>query len=263
MLPDLPFLDILGVPVARLTRDEAAAAVERAALEDAPALVGYVNAHTINLACGNPAYLELLRERAAVLLNDGSGVAIAGRLQGRPFFENLNGTDFNLLVLGIAARRKWPVYLMGAKPGVAERAAHRLVARIPGLRIAGVRDGFFEAADEPRIVGDIRASGAGVILVGMGNPKQELWLDRHLAATGARLGVGVGAFFDFAAGEVRRAPGWMIRLGIEWVHRLAVEPGRLWRRYVLGNPIFLFRLLRDRLSSRTTNRRGRFRGRAR
>ncbi|HVL64639.1 MAG TPA: WecB/TagA/CpsF family glycosyltransferase [Actinomycetota bacterium] len=246
MLPGLPCVDILGVPVARLRRAEALDAVERAAEEMPPALVVYANAHTINVACADPAYLALLRDRTAVILNDGSGVAIAGRLAGAPFYENLNGTDFNPSILGIAARRGWPVFFIGAAPGVADRAAAILVDRIPGLDVVGIADGYAGAASEESLVARVRDAGAQVVMVGMGNPLQEEWLDRNLVRTGARLGVGVGAFFDFTAGEKPRAPEWLIRLGLEWVHRLLVEPRRLWRRYVVGNPLFLARILRRR-----------------
>lgn len=250
MLFDLPCVEILRVPVARLSAEDAIDVVERAADEHAPAFIAYVNAHTLNLAYAEPSYRDLLRTRPAVVLNDGSGLSIAGRFHGRPFPENLNGSDFNPRILELAARRGWPVYFLGAKPGVAETAAARLTRRIPGLSVAGARDGFFGPMEEDEVVADVRRSGAAVVMVAMGNPLQERWLARNLAATGARLGVGVGAFFDFAAGEVPRAPAWMNRAGIEWLHRLALEPRRLWRRYVVGNPLFLGRVLRERLLDR-------------
>ena len=112
--------------------------------------------------------------------------------------------------------------------------------------VAGTRDGFFSPEDEPKVIAQIRASGAGLMLVALGNPKQEQWLDRCLGDTGARLGVGVGAFFDFQAGEVPRAPSWVNRAGLEWAFRLALEPSRMWRRYLVGNPAFLARVLRER-----------------
>jgi exopolysaccharide biosynthesis WecB/TagA/CpsF family protein len=241
---------VLGVPVARVGRAEAISAVERAA--DAPehALIAYVNAHTLNLAWSDRTYGEILG-RAALVLNDGAGLAIAGRIYGAPFPENLNGSDFNPEIVGLAARRSWRVYFLGAGYGVAHEAARRLQERHPDLRIAGIRDGFFPRSDDRDIAQVIKTARADVVLVAMGNPLQEVWLDRYLAATGARLGVGVGAFFDFTAGNVRRAPQWMNRWGVEWLWRLVQEPKRLWRRYILGSPLFLVRVLRDRYLSRS------------
>jgi exopolysaccharide biosynthesis WecB/TagA/CpsF family protein len=180
------------------------------------------------------------------VLGDGAGIAIAARVQGDRFPANLNGSDFNPVILEEAAARGWPVYFLGARPGVAERAADGLRRRINALDIAGLHDGYFQ--DNDAVVAAIKASGASVVMVAMGNPRQELWLRDHLDETGARLGVGVGAFFDFSAGQVRRAPAWMNRMGIEWLYRLAQEPARMWRRYIVGNPVFLWRVFVARLT---------------
>ena len=241
-----PTIEVLGIPVARL--EPAAALEEIARIHDhgEPALVAYANAHTLNLACSDPSYAEVLR-RAAIVLNDGSGIALAARIGGERFPANLNGSDFNPAILGLAAERGWPVYFLGAKPGVAERAAAALRRRYPDLIVAGCRDGYWAPGESAVVAEAIKGSGAAVVMAALGNPLQEKWLDENLAATGATLGVGVGAFFDFAAGEVARAPAWMNRWGIEWVFRLAQEPKRLWRRYVVGNPVFLARVVRARL----------------
>jgi N-acetylglucosaminyldiphosphoundecaprenol N-acetyl-beta-D-mannosaminyltransferase len=137
---------------------------------------------------------------------------------------------------------------------VAERAAAGLRRELPELNIAGVRDGFTAPGQEEELLQAIRDSGASLLLVGLGNPGQELWLDRYLDKTGARIGAGVGAFFDFQAGAIRRAPDLMNRLGLEWLYRLVLEPGRLWHRYVVGNPAFLWRVLQERWSSRSVDR---------
>lgn len=244
-----PVIEILGVPIARLSTEAALERLVRLHDEARPSLVAYANAHTLNIASRDQGYRDVLR-RAAIVFNDGSGVGIAARLWGRPFPENLNGSDLNPLILGLAAEHGWPVYLLGARPGVAEATARRMSERFPGLVVVGTRSGYFSPAEEPAIVSEIRGSGAELLMVAMGNPLQETWLARNLEATGARLGIGVGAFFDFTAGIVKRAPVWMNRWGIEWLWRLAQEPGRMWRRYVLGNPAFLVRVLRERLTKR-------------
>lgn len=237
----------------KLTPAEALSQIERICEEEAPALVAYANAHTLNLSVADPSYREVL-SRAAIILNDGAGIALAARLSGQRFPANLNGSDFNPEILGLAARKGWAVFFLGAKPGVAERAAEAMRARHPDLLVAGCRDGYWAPSETPDVIAAIRASDATLVMAAMGNPLQEKWLDHHLAATGARIGVGVGAFFDFAAGEVPRAPAWMNRWGVEWVFRLAQEPRRLWKRYIVGNPLFLARVLRERLARQQPGR---------
>ena len=214
----------------------------------------YVNAHSLNLAYRDALYQDALA-RADLVLNDGIGLTLAARMRGHRFPENLNGSDFTLRLLALSAERGWRVFLYGGQPGVAASAGERLATLIDGLEIVGVSDGFRdEHPDE--IASEIRRSGADVVIVALGQPQQELWLDRHLAATGCHLGVGVGAFLDFAAGRVTRAPLWMNRLGVEWLFRLAQEPGRMWRRYIVGNPVFLWRAWSLRNAELMTNRGG-------
>ncbi|MBW3595190.1 MAG: WecB/TagA/CpsF family glycosyltransferase [Actinobacteria bacterium] len=241
----LPTIDILGVPIARLTPKEAIAAVERLYDNAEPAFVVHANAHTLNLAYEDPGFLNVLR-RADLVLNDGKGVMLAARIHGHRFPRDLNGNFFAPLLLRKAADNGWRVFFLGAGPGVAERAAATLHERIPGLHVVGTLDGYFDSND--RAIDAIKQSGAEVLLVGMGNPLQEKWIDRCLDRTGARVAIGVGAFFDFVTGEVPRAPEWMNRFGLEWVHRLLQEPKRMWRRYLLGNPKFVWRNLKQRFT---------------
>jgi exopolysaccharide biosynthesis WecB/TagA/CpsF family protein len=239
-------VEILGVNYARLHPNEALDHAEMLYQLDEPAWLAVENVHGLNIAWSDPSFRAVL-ERAALVLNDGKGVMLAALLQGRRFPADLNGNYFTPLLLERAAERRWPVYFLGADPGVAETAATVLRRRHPALEVVGCRHGFIAPGEEEEVVAAVRQSGAGLLLVGMGNPLQERWLDRNMARTGARLGMGVGAFFDFQAGKVPRAPRWMNRAGIEWVHRLGQEPGRLWRRYLVGNPLFLWRVAVERL----------------
>lgn len=244
--PDVPTVTVLGVPIARLTVRDARREVARLLADKGPSVLVYVNAHSLNLTRHDTAYRDAVID-ADLVLNDGAGLALAARLQGNPFPANLNGTDFTPEVLRISANAGLPVYLLGGKPGVTERAARELTRSIPGLRIVGCRGGYFSASEEEEIAAEVSSSGAEVLIVAMGNPRQELYLSRHVDMTGARLGIGVGAFLDFAAKRVRRAPRWMRRLRIEWVYRFVLEPHRLWRRYLLGNGLFVLRVLGEQL----------------
>lgn len=240
----VPTIPILGVPISTLTGDQALAVIAKWAEEGTAQTLAYVNAHTLNLAVRIDALRDSL-SRSRLVMNDGIGLNLAARMRGERFPENLNGSDFTLRVLRLAASRDLGVFLLGGEPGVAEIAAERLTDRLKGLRVVGVSHGFTNESDE-LMAERIRRSGASLLVVAFGSPHQELWLDRNLEATGVLVGIGVGAFLDFVAGRVRRAPRWMNALGVEWCFRLLQEPRRLWRRYVIGNPVFLLRAWQDR-----------------
>lgn len=237
-------MPILGVAVCTLTGDQALQAVERLAMEGSRQMLAYVNAHTLNLAVRDHDLWGALN-RSALVMNDGLGVSLAARMRGERFPENLNGSDFTIQLLELAVVSGWGVFLLGGEPGVAETAADRLVERINGLPIVGTCHGFTGESDD-LLAQRVRDAGAEMLIVAFGSPRQETWIDHNLEATGALVGVGVGAFLDFSAGKVVRAPRWMNILGMEWCFRLLQEPRRLWRRYIVGNPLFLLRAWRDR-----------------
>lgn len=233
----------LGVRIDRVDVDTALARIDEMLRRPSCSHVAFVNAHSMNLTCDHPEYREALA-RADLVLNDGAGVALLGRALGTPFLDNLNGTDFVPRILARLGRGH-SVFLYGGRPGVAERAAERLRREYPGLRIAGCLDGYRwqggAAAD------GIRRSGADVVLVALGNPRQELWVEQWGDRTGATLAVSVGAFLDFAAGQATRAPVAVRALRLEWAFRLAHEPRRLALRYLVGIPVFVTRVAQARL----------------
>jgi beta-1,4-glucosyltransferase len=200
-------------------------------------LLAYANTNLITFAHRNPGLADALNTRFMVV-NDGIGVEIAARLVngGAGFLENLNGTDFN-----IQALRSLPegtkVFFYGARPGVAGRAAK--VAREKfGIDVVGTLDGY-AAIEREKLVRHINATGAQVVVVALGNPKQEQWIVDHAPLLDARLLIGVGALLDFISGEVPRAPQWVRSLRMEWLYRLMHEPRRLVRRYTLDIVHFL------------------------
>lgn len=239
----VPTLSILGVPISRLRGYQALDVIGDWAEEGTCQTLAYVNAHTLNLASRNDALHRSLT-RSRLVMNDGIGLSLAARMRKGRFPENLNGSDFTVRLLQLAASHDWGVFFLGGEPGVADIAAERLEQRVSGLRVVGVSHGFTDMSDE-LLARRVRNAGASLLVVALGSPRQEIWLDENLEATGALVGVGVGAFLDFTAGRVRRAPRWMNALGIEWCFRLLQEPRRLWRRYLLGNPAFLLRAWRD------------------
>lgn len=202
------------------------------------ATVQFINAHCVNVAQTNGAYREVLN-RADFLLPDGSGMAIAARLAGTELGENLNGTDLFPELCRSAAQRGQSIFLLGGKAGIAEAAGLAMQDRYPALNIAGTRHGYWSAGEEDAVVAEINASGAAIVLVGLGVPTQEIWIDRIRDRLMARVVMGVGGLFDYYSGSIPRAPAAVRQIGCEWIWRLAQEPRRLFVRYVLGNPRFL------------------------
>ncbi|WGW02398.1 WecB/TagA/CpsF family glycosyltransferase [Tropicibacter oceani] len=238
-LPTLPRRAVLGLPLVDCGRAQVISALLSGQIRS----VCFVNAHCVNVAARDRAYAAALA-RADALLPDGIGIELAARMAGGgPLAENLNGTDLTPALLRRAAEQGKSVFLLGGRPGTAERAAARLARDIAGLRIAGTRDGYDGVRDSARALAAINASGADILLVAMGVPMQELWIDRHLDRLTPGLVLGVGALFDFLAGNVQRAPAPVRRVRMEWAWRLLQEPRRLAGRYLLGNASFLARAL--------------------
>jgi exopolysaccharide biosynthesis WecB/TagA/CpsF family protein len=236
---------ILDVAVVALERDEAIALIRDSIAAKSHLKLGFCNANVANVAVENTAYRDALA--AFIMLSDGIGVDLAARvLYGAPFPANLNGTDFVPALLG-AVQDGTSIRLIGAKPGVGEKAAKVLLQRFPMLDIACLGDGYFDADGEAKMLEDLIANPADILLVAMGNPRQELWIASKIARQHTHVAIGVGALFDFLGGEVSRAPSWVRTLRCEWLYRLAQEPARLWRRYLVGNPLFLMRVLAAKL----------------
>ena len=199
----------------------------------------------------NPEIVEVCREDdaarravngAALVLPDGVGVIKGAAILGTPLRERVPGVEFGARLMEKMAERGKSLYLLGAKPGVAEQAAERLEARYPGLRIAGTHDGYFQ--EDGPVTEEIRQSGADAVFVCLGAPKQELWMARNAQATGAKLLCGLGGSLNIFAGTAERAPKFWCDHGLEWFYRLCKEPWRLGRMMKL--PLFLIHVKREK-----------------
>ncbi len=199
-----------------------------------------VNAATLNLAYENPLYRAVLN-RGDLVLNDGTGVRWAARVQGVRLADNNVGTDLVPMLCEQAASRGLRLYLIGGAPKTVERAGRCLMSRFPGVDVVGMQHGYFLPSEEDAICTDIVTRDPDVVLVGMGNPLQEWLIDRHLAHLKRGEVIGVGGLFDHLADNLRRAPLWVRQAGFEWAQILWQQPYK-WRRYLLGNPLFLYRM---------------------
>ena len=211
--------------------------------------VSFVNPACVNIAAGDRGYRRLLG-RAALVLPDGIGIKIAADILGVPLKQNVNGTDLFPRLCEMLQSRGASVFLLGGHPGIAEQVAAVIHEGWPQLHIAGLRDGYFETAQEGEVAAQVSASRADVLLVARGVPMQDVFIDRHLHQLGVKVAIGVGGLFDFVSGRINRAPAWMRDSGLEWIYRLLQEPSRMWRRYLVGNLTFLGRISMQRLGLR-------------
>jgi N-acetylglucosaminyldiphosphoundecaprenol N-acetyl-beta-D-mannosaminyltransferase len=206
--------------------------------------VMYLNAHVLNQSRANPALREAL-EQADLVYCDGYGVRLAAKALDAEIPHRMTGADWIYGLAALCELGGQSVYLLGAEPGVTAEAARRLDRWYPRLRIAGTHHGYFDigSAHDDRVVEDINARKPDIVLVGMGTPKQELWVAHNAAHLETDVVWTVGALFDYVSGRVPRAPRWLADNGLEWIFRLAIEPQRMWRRYLLGNPVFISRVM--------------------
>lgn len=204
-----------------------------------PVEMHFVNAHCINVAAKNSDYHAVLKGSKA-LFADGTGLRKAGKKLGHPIVDNVNGTDLFPLICSECKNKNKKIFLLGGKPGVAQKSATWSEEYVDGTIIAGFSDGFFDDANT--IIKEINDSKADLLLVGMGVPRQELWLHEHLSQIKVPVVMGVGGLFDYYSGTIPRSPLWMRSIGIEWVWRLLMEPKRMWKRYIIGNIAFLIRV---------------------
>ncbi len=239
---------ILGCRVDAIGREEAVERIAALASARGDGVVVTLGVEMVMEARRNPAFRDVVNH-AAIVTCDTIGLLAASRLRRGPLRERVTGVE---LVADLAARSASRgdvrLYLLGGAGDTAQRAAETLRRRYPGAIVAGARDGYFREDESDAVAAAIRASGANVLLAGLGFPKQELWLARHLPATGCGVGIGIGGSLDVYAGNVERAPAFFQRTGLEWAYRLAKEPRR-WRRQ-LALPRFALAALGEALTLR-------------
>jgi N-acetylglucosaminyldiphosphoundecaprenol N-acetyl-beta-D-mannosaminyltransferase len=241
---------VLGVGVDPITVAELHAEIARLARGGRLGLVLNVNAHCLNLCYEDRALRDFLNG-ADVVFCDGAGVMLAARMLGERLPARITYAAWIWRLADFAAAEGFSLYFLGARPGVAQEAARRLRECYPGLRIVGVRHGYFDhsagSAENEAVLKEINAAAPDILLVGLGMPLQEIWLTENRRRLNAGVALACGGAFDYASRRVRRGPRILTESGFEWLVRLLSEPRRLWRRYLLGNPLFLLRVLRQLL----------------
>lgn len=233
-------ISILSIPVHAVTMAQTLALVEQYMAEPRLHQIATVNPEFVMTAQNDAGFRHILQS-ADLCLPDGVGLLYAARRQGRPLPERVPGSELVYRLAELAAENSWPLFLLGAAPGVAEEAAQTLVERYPGLTIAGTYAGSPADEENDDIVRRINNSGAALLFVAYGAPKQDKWIDRNRDSLPAvRVALGVGGSLDFITGRAVRAPQRVQDMGLEWLHRLYKEPWR-WRR-MMALPRFAWRV---------------------
>jgi N-acetylglucosaminyldiphosphoundecaprenol N-acetyl-beta-D-mannosaminyltransferase len=216
-------------------------------------ILSYANIHALNLAYENHEFRDILNQ-SDVVFCDGFGVILGAQILGHRLAERFTPPDWLDKLADLAARNNFSMYLIGSLPGVAEKAARQIQLRYPTIRITGTYHGYFNKEshhpDNHAVVASINAAQPDILIVGFGMPMQERWIAENWEHLQVSIALPVGAALDYVAGTVRRGPRWMTDHGLEWLARLIIEPRRLWRRYIVGNPVFLLRVLAQRFGLR-------------
>lgn len=244
--PTFDRITLMGTPIDNATMPDAIATIKQRLGGNEPTQVCFVNADCMNITYRDPAYRQVLAD-ADFVFADGVGMKIAGKVLGQPIRENVNGTDLFPRLCMALAKSGTRIFLLGGRAGVADSVGRWITSHFPGLNVCGIRDGYFPPNQESAVIHQIAESDADLLLVAFGAPRQDRWIHDHLAELGCKTAIGVGGLFDFLSGRVSRAPRWMQKCGLEWLFRLSQEPRRLAKRYLLGNPLFLYRVAREKV----------------
>ena len=245
-LAKFPTQDVLGIPLAAVTMGETLDLVDDAIARRQPMRIGVVNAAKIvNMRRDSLLGEDVLS--SDIILADGMAVVWASRAVGRPLPERVAGIDLMHGMLERGNRLGYGVYCLGATDEVLDKTIAQINKDYPGVRVVGRANGYFSGADEPHIAAAIAAAGADILLVAMTSPKKENFLGKWGKDLNVTVCHGVGGSFDVMAGKVQRAPELWQRLGLEWLYRVKQEPGRLWRRYLVTNTLFVAAVVREML----------------
>ncbi|WP_285164826.1 WecB/TagA/CpsF family glycosyltransferase [Shewanella goraebulensis] len=245
--------NLLGVNIDNNSMNDSVELLIRSSNSAQTKQFAFVNADCLNIAATNKAYRDTMNQCDQVFA-DGSGIRIACQLHHIGLKDNVNGTDMLPLLCEQAAAQGISLFFLGGKDGTADQAAANLIKQFPTLKIVGCHHGYLNQDNvsqetEQQVIEQINQSGAQLLLVGMGAPMQEQWISAHKAELNVGAAIGVGGLFDYFANNVSRAPIAVRQVGMEWVWRLAQEPKRMWKRYVVGNPVFLARVLKQKRST--------------
>lgn len=234
-------IKILGVPVHPMTMKQAVDSLEQCMLAGEQTFVVTANAEIIMMCQEDAAYNSIISQKAELVLPDGAGAVWAGRHLGYKVPERVAGFDLYNQLLALSAKKGYKAYFFGGSPGIAEAAKAKSEEMYPGVKIVGCHNGYFTDADVPAIIEAINQSGAEMLFVALGAPKQEKWILAHREELKPLILMGIGGSFDVLAGKMERAPKWMQDASLEWAFRLYKQPSRFMR--MLALPKFALKVI--------------------
>ena len=235
-------INIYGIPFDNVTMAEAVALAEDELQKKGTSVVVTPNAEIAEMCIEDETVNQIILS-AEIILPDGAGIITAAEILGTPLKEKVAGVEFGMELIRHAEKHGYSLFFLGGKPSVAETAAERLKETYKNLKIAGTYDGYFEktGAENDAVIAEINASGADILFVCLGAPKQEIFMQNHCGDLNVKMMIGLGGTLDSFAGTVKRAPRWMIRLNLEWLYRIACEPSRF-KRFYDSNVKFIFKI---------------------
>ncbi|MDH5542147.1 MAG: WecB/TagA/CpsF family glycosyltransferase [Nitrospinota bacterium] len=239
-------ITIFGVPVDPLSMDDALKEVDDAVKSRRNLNIAFLNAGKL-VAMENDSLLRESVLSADLRLADGQSVVWGCRFLGHKLPGRVAGVDLMMNMMKAGAGKGYRFFLFGARQEVIEKSVEEAKRKFGGINIAGFRNGYFSEAEEEGIADEIRDSGADILFVAMSSPKKEIFQKKYQERMGVPVIMGVGGSFDILAGKTKRAPMFLQRLGLEWFYRFLQEPGRMWKRYLAGNTLFILMVLRCRL----------------
>lgn len=246
-------IQFLGVNIHPVTRHELFDYVTSWVNDGEKHEIGYVNIHCMNLARKHREFRDILNS-IDIVYCDGFGVLLGANILGCRLPERMTGADWMYDLMSHCEKQAYSLYFLGGEDGVAETAAEKLRLNFPKVCIKGTHHGYFEKEDCNELIKEINTVNPDLLLIGFGSPLQERWMWNHRSHINAPVCWVVGAVFDFVANKINRGPKWMTDNGLEWACRLYFDPRRLWNRYLLGNPLFMYHVLKEKFSQQFIHR---------
>jgi len=244
------YINILGVRVDLISKDDIIRFIFDIIRKNTQAILSYVNVHAINIAYHDIDFRNCLND-SDIVFCDGFGVKWAVNILFKQVLYRISPPDWFDDLLQECAKNGHSMFLLGTSQETIENTANIMVSRFPELVIAGVHHGFYKKTQDDNenieVLDMINNCQPDILVVGFGMPTQEKWIQENSQRLNTHVIIPVGAYFDYFAGDVKRAPQWMTNHGLEWLGRLVIEPNRLWKRYLVGNPLFLWRIIKHHI----------------
>jgi len=235
---------VLGCPVDNLSLKETLQAIEEFIKSGRPHQHVVINADKV-LKLRKDKKLKQIVESCDLINVDGQPIRWTAKLLGISFKERITGMDLMEELLELSSQKGYSVYFLGARKEIVREVVEIYTDKYPSLKVAGWRDGYWESDEEKKVVQDIKRTKPEIVFVAISSPKKEFFIREYMNEMQVPFSMGVGGSFDIIAGIKKRAPKWMQKYGLEWLFRLCQEPGRLWKRYLIGNPIFIWLVLKE------------------